>query len=226
MNVLAVVIACGKEEELDSGAEVGFLTLGDMPVLAHSMKTLQGTPSVDGVILAVSKARVDAALHLIRRYGFSKIKGVVVGGTSRASTLKTVFNKIPNSPSVILLHEASRPFTTKAVFDNAVKSAKRYGCAIAAHRLLDAVKTAPKGLKAAATLERGTAWRAETPQVFKIDLLEKIIKNKTLKIIDDESEFIRKPAEVHMVESGPLNLKIRNSVDLAIASAYINAKLV
>ncbi|MBN2685396.1 MAG: 2-C-methyl-D-erythritol 4-phosphate cytidylyltransferase [Pontiellaceae bacterium] len=226
MNVLAVVIACGKEEELDSGAEVGFLTLGNMPVLAHSLKTLEGTSAVDGVILAVSKSRVDAALHLIRRYGFSKIKGVVVGGANRVSTLKTVFSKIPNSPSVMLLHEASRPFTTKDVFDGAVKSAKRYGCAVAAHRLPDAVKVVPKGRKANATLDRHTAWRAETPQAFKIDLLEKIVKNKALKVVDDESEFIRKPAEVHMVESGPLNLKIRNSDDLAIASAYINAKLV
>lgn len=226
MNVLAVVVACGKEEELDSGAEVGFLTLGNMPVLAHSLKTLEGTSTVDGVILAVSKGRVDAALHLIRRYGFSKIKGVVIGGTNRVSTLRTVFSKLPNSPSIIVLHEASRPFTAKDVFEGAVKSAKRYGCAIAAHRLPDAIKTVPKGRKATSTIDLHTAWRAETPQAFKTDLLDKIVKNKTIKIIADESEFIRKPAEIHMVESGPLNLKIRNSGDLAIAAAYINAKLV
>ena len=226
MSVLGVVVACGKEEEFSSGTEVGFLPLGNMPIIAHSLKTLERTKSVDRVILAVSKAKVDATLHLIRRYGFTKIKGVVTGSTARQSTLKTVFSKLTERPSAILIHEASRPFVSREVFEETVKAAKRYGCAIAAHRLCNAVKVAPKGKKVTATLERNSAWEAETPQAFKLNVLDKIIQSSGGKLIDDESEYVLNPAEVHMVEAGALNLKIRTSEDLAIAAAFINAKIV
>lgn len=226
MNTLAVVIACGREEEVAAGTDAGFLTLGDVPILVHPLKTLESTPAVEGIIIAVSKKRVDTTIHLIKRYGFAKVKGIVVGGVTRTSTLKTVLSKLPETPSIIVIHEASRPFTARDVFEETIKSSKRYGCSIAAHKLPDSVKIAPKGMKVAETLERNTVWAAETPQAYKLDVLEKLINHKGAKVIDDESEYVRKPAEVHMVESGPLNIKIRGSEDLAIATAMMNAKLV
>ena len=89
-------------------------------------------------------------------------------------------------------------------------------------------KTAPKGMKVAQTNERNTVWAAETPQAFKDDVLQKIIgnKGKGIKIIDDESEFVGRPSEVHLVETGDGNIKIRTKRDLAVATAMLNANLV
>lgn len=227
MKTLGIIIACGKEEEVAPGAEAAFLSLGDCPVLAHSLKTFQGSPVIDGVIVAVGKDRVSATIHAIKRYGCTKVRGVVVGGVNRMSTLRTVFSKMPESASVVVIHEASRPFVTKAVLADTIKSAKRYGCAIAAHRVPDATKVAPKGMKVAETLERKSVWVAQTPQAFKIEVLEKIIdsKNKAIKLIDDESEYVGKPSEVHMIEAGYENMKIRNSSDLSVAAALLHANL-
>jgi len=227
MNTLAIVIACGKEEEISTGTETAFLTLGDVPMLAFTLRTMQAAPSIDGVILAVGKNRTDAALHLIKRYGCTKVRGIVVGGVTRLSTLRTVFSKMPEPASVIVLHEASRPFVEIEVLEETIKAGKRYGCAIAAHKLPDAVKLAPKGMKAVKTLERNSVWAAQTPQAFKADVLEKLIDGsaKNIKILDDESEFVRKPSEVHMVEAGPANIKIRSSADLAMATALLNANI-
>jgi 2-C-methyl-D-erythritol 4-phosphate cytidylyltransferase len=46
-----------------------------------------------------------------------------------------------------------------------------------------------------------------------------------VKLIDDESEFVKKPFEVHMVEAGNKNIKIRNLDDFALATALFNVKL-
>lgn len=227
MNTLAIVIACGKEEEISSGTETAFLTLGNEPMLALTLKTMQATPSIDGIIVAVGKSRADAAVHLIKRYGCTKVRGIVIGGVTRLSTLRTVFSKMPEPAAVIVIHEASRPFVQIDVLEETIKAGKRYGCAIAAHRLPDAVKLAPKGMKATKTLERNCVWVAQTPQVFKADVLEKLIEGsaKDIKILDDESEFVRKPSEVHMVEAGPANIKIRSTADLAMATALLNANI-
>ncbi|MBN2164083.1 MAG: 2-C-methyl-D-erythritol 4-phosphate cytidylyltransferase [Pontiellaceae bacterium] len=227
MNTLAVVVACGKEEEIAAGTESAFLPLGQTPVLAVTLHALQASSAIDSVIVAVSKARTETALHLVKRYGCTKVRGIVMGGSSRLSTLRTVMSKIDSSPSVIVIHEVSRPFVTPLTLNETVKAAKRYGCAIAAHRCPDAVKIAPKGMKVADTMERNSAWGAQTPQAFKADVLKSILnsKAKCTQVLDDESELVPKSSEVHMVEAGPFNLKIRTSEDLQLASALLNARL-
>ena len=135
MNTLAIVIACGKEEELSHGTETAFLPLGDMPMLAYTLKTMQATPSIEGVFLVVGKTRTDAAVHLIKRYGCTKVQGIVIGGATRLSILRSVFAKMPEPASMIVVHEASRPFVSSEVLEETIKAGKRYGCAIAAHRL-------------------------------------------------------------------------------------------
>ncbi len=228
MNTLGIIIACGKEEEISSGTETAYLSLGNVPVLAHSLKTFQTSNAVDGIIVAVGKERVDTAIQIVKRYGCSKLVGIVVGCSSRLSTLRTVLSKLPEPASTLIIQEASRPFVSVAVLEETVKAAKRYGCSIAARKIPDAVKVAPKGVKAAKTLDRNSVWIAQSPQVFKAEVLEKLVdtKNKGVKLIDDESEWVRKPYEVHMVEAGEKNLKIRNKTDLAIATALLNANLV
>ncbi len=228
MNTLVIVVACGKEEEITPGTEAAFLTMGQTPMLAITLRTLQNTPSVDSVIVAVGKNRTDSTLHLVKRFGCTKVKGVVIGGVNRLSTLRTVFNKLKDTPSTVVIHEASRPFATSEVFEETVKAAKRYGCAIAAHKMPDAAKLAPKGMKATETLERHTVWAAQTPQAFKAEALKKILdgKAKSSQVIDDESELVKKPAEVHLVETGTLNIKVRSAEDLSIATALLNAKLI
>lgn len=224
MNTLAVIIACGKEEEIASGTETAFLSLGSSPVLMHSLRVFQESAVVDGIIVVVSKERVDATFQIVKRFGCTKVCGIVVGGVNRLSSLRTVFSKLPEPAATVILHEVSRPFVSHAVVNETVKAAKRYGCAIAAHKLPDSIKLASKGLKPEKTLDRNCAWAAQTPQVFRSEVLEKIIslKNKNIKLVDDESQFVRKPGEVHLVEAGDKNIKIRSTADLSIATAIFN----
>lgn len=225
-NTLAIVIACGKEEELSSGTETAFLTLGDRPVLAHSLRTFHESAAVDSIIVVVGKDRVDSTVQMVRRFGCTKVRGIVVGGVNRLSSLRAVFSKLPEPVSTVIIHESSRPFVTPEVIAETVKAAKRYGCAIAAHKIPDAIKVASKGLKPEKTLERNAGWATQTPQVFRIEVLEKIVdpKNKDIKIIDDESEFVNQPAEVHLVEAGHKNIKIRTSDDFAVATSFSNLR--
>jgi 2-C-methyl-D-erythritol 4-phosphate cytidylyltransferase len=225
MKTLAVLIACGKEEEIKPGVETAFLCMGNQPVIAHSLQRFQSSTVVDGIVLVVNKDRVDSAMQVAKRFGCSKLRGVVVGGSSRLSSLRSVFSKV-EVPATIMVHEASRPFVTEAVIHDSIKAAKRYGCAIAAHRLQDSIKLAPSGLKVSKTLVRGTSWEAQSPQTFRSEVLEKLLQPKHqrgAKLIDDESELIRGPGEVHLIEASRSNMKIRSVEDLSLATAIYNA---
>ncbi|MEN7973486.1 MAG: 2-C-methyl-D-erythritol 4-phosphate cytidylyltransferase [Verrucomicrobiota bacterium] len=227
MNTLVIIVACGKEEQITPGTDTAFLSLGNRPVLAHSLKTFQNSSTIDGIVVVVGKDRVDSCIQVVKRFGISKVRGIVAGGTNRLSSLRTAYAKLPEPASNIIVHEASRPFVSPRIVSEGVKAAKRYGCAIAAHRVPDSVKIASKGLKPDKTLERNSVWMAQTPQIFKSEVFEKIIApgKKNIKLIDDESEWVNKPAEVHMVESGCGNIKIRTSDDFSEAAALFSARL-
>jgi len=226
MNTLAIIIACGKEEQITKGTDTAFLTLGSRPVLAHSLQTFQKVSCVNGIIVVVAKDRVDSALQVVNRFGCTKVCGIVMGSSQRVTSIRSVFAKLPESANTILIHEASRPFVSEKTISACVRATKRYGCAVAAHCIPDAVKLA-NGLTVKKTLERHAVWQTQTPQGFKMALLEKLVdsKNKNIKVIDDESEWIKKPAETHLIESGgDQNMKIRTAEDLLKATAFFHAQ--
>ncbi|QHI68077.1 IspD/TarI family cytidylyltransferase [Tichowtungia aerotolerans] len=221
MSVWAIVLACGKEQEITSGVDVAFLALGDRPVLAHSLLTLQENDLVDGIILVVKKQRVDNALQVIRSYGIKKIKSLVAGSGTRLSNLKKAAGQLPEDATAVLVHSASRPFIQDAVVSETVKAGKRYGAAVAAFRSPDAVKFAEKGQKVTKSMDRNSVWVTQSPQVFKRDVFSKMLKSG-VKLVDDESALLDKSRqEIHLVVSSRTNLKIRTVADLEAAGALL-----
>lgn len=221
MSTWAIVLACGKEQEIAPKVDVAFLALGDLPVLGHSLHTLQENDLIDGIILVVGKQRVDNALQVVRACGLRKVKSLVAGRGLRLSNLKKAFDQLPDSATSVLVHEVSRPFVSDDLITETVKAAKRYGAAVAAVRSPDAVKLAEKGQKISKMIDRSTVWLAQTPQAYKRDVMEKMIKGGT-KVLDDESALLEKARqEIHLVVSSEANMKIRTAEDLERAGALI-----
>jgi 2-C-methyl-D-erythritol 4-phosphate cytidylyltransferase len=222
MSTWAVVLACGKEQEITSGVDVAFLGLGDLPVLAHSLRTFQHNDLIDGIILVVKKQRVDNALQVIRACGLNKVRSLVAGSGTRLSNLKKACEQLPDDATSVLVHGVCRPFVSDDVITEVVKAGKRYGAAVAAVRSTDAVKLAEKGQKVSKLLERNTVWMVQSPQVFKRDVFEKMLKSG-IKLVDDESALLEKTRqEIHLVVSTEANMKIRIAQDFERAGALVN----
>jgi 2-C-methyl-D-erythritol 4-phosphate cytidylyltransferase len=222
MSAWAVLLACGKDQEISSGVDISFLALGSRPVLARSIQTLEKNPLIEGVVLVVKKDRIDNALHVVRSFGCRKVSAIVAGGSGRLTNLKNAFERVPDEISTVLIHEAARPFVADEVISDTVKAAKRYGAAVAAVRSSDAVKLAEKGKKVTKTLDRNTVWQVQTPQAFKVEVFKKMLRNSG-KLVDDESILLeRARQDIHLVDSSASNLKIRTSKDLEVASAILS----
>lgn len=222
MSAWAIVLACGKEQEITAGVDVAFLSLGTKPVLAHSLQALQQNDLIEGIVLVVKKTRIDNALQVVRSFGFQKVQSLVAGSGSRLSNLKKAYDQIPDKTTAILVHEVCRPFVEGDVITETVKAGRRYGAAVAAVRSTDAVKLTEKGQKVSRSVDRKTVWIAQCPQVFKRDVFEKMLKSG-VKLVDDESALLEKlRQEIHLVVSSETNMKIRTATDLEWASAFIS----
>jgi 2-C-methyl-D-erythritol 4-phosphate cytidylyltransferase len=222
MSAWAIVLACGTEQEITAGVDVGFLALGDRPVLAHSLLTLQQSELIEGIVLVVKRPRIDNTLQVVRSYGLHKVKNIVAGTSSRISNLKKAYEQLPNEVSAVLVHAVNYPFVQKAVVTETVKAGKRYGAAVAAVRSAHAVKFAEKGQKVSKSLDRNSVWITQCPQAFKCDVFEKMLKSG-IKLVDDESALLEKTRQqIHLVVSSESNIKIGTARDLERAVAFVN----
>lgn len=222
MSAWAIVLACGKDQEIGAGIDVAFLALGSRPIVARSIQTLEQNPLIEGIILVVRKERVDSALHTVHSFGFRKISAVVPGGSVRLTNLKNALEKVPEEATVVLIHGASRPFLSDEVITETVKAGKRYGAAIAAVKSSEAVKFAEKGQKVTKSLNRNSVWLVQSPQVYKIDVFKRMLKSSG-KLADDDSELLaRSKQAIHLVIGSTGNMKIRTSDDLQVASAILS----
>lgn len=222
MSAWAIVLACGKDQEIGAGVDVAFLALGSRPVVARSIQTLEQNPLIEGIILVVRKERVDSAMHTVRSFGCRKISAIVAGGPARLTNLKNALERVPDDATAVLIHEATRPFLNDEIITETIKAGKRYGAAIAAVKSADGVKLAEKGQKVTKALDRNAVWLVQSPQVYKIDVFKKMLKGSG-KLIDDDSELLAKgKQEIHLVAGSPGNMKIRTPDDLQVASAILS----
>ncbi|MFA7368882.1 MAG: 2-C-methyl-D-erythritol 4-phosphate cytidylyltransferase [Kiritimatiellales bacterium] len=222
MSAWAIVLACGKDQEIGAGVDVAFIALGSRPVVARSIQTLEQNPLIEGIVLVVRKERVDSALHTVRSFGCRKISAIVAGGPARLTNLKNALERIPDDATAVLIHEATRPFLTDDIITETIKAGKRYGAAVAAVKSADAVKLAESGQKVTKSLDRNTVWLVQSPQVYKIDVFKKMLKGSG-KLTDDDSELLaRIKQEIHLVAGSPGNMKIRTPDDLQVASAILS----
>ena len=224
MSVWAIVLACGKDQEIGAGVDVAFLALGSRPVVARSIQTLEQNPLIEGIVLVVRKERVDSALHTVRSFGCRKISAIVAGGPARLTNLKNAMERISDDATVVLVHEATRPFLNDEIITETIKAGKRYGAAVAAVKSAEAVKlvASGSGQKVAKSLDRNAVWLVQSPQVYKIDVFKKMLKGSG-KLLDDDSELLAKGRqEIHLVAGSAGNMKIRTPDDLQVASAILS----
>ena len=225
MEVWTILIASGKEEQVAEGVDTAFLTLGNRPVMGHSLLKFEHEPSVKNVIVVVDKDRMERTLHIVKLLGCAKVRHIVAGGANRPSSLKAGMKYLPEKDVLVVVHEVSRPAFDEVVLGNVVRTARRYGCAVAAAKIPDVVKTTELGVCATAILDRGKAWMSQTPLAFKRDVYERAMQSperKNVKFNDDESAYIQAAGEeVRLVESGMMNMKIRSASDLPMLSTIV-----
>jgi len=223
-SVWAMVIACGKAEQLAPDVDTALLPIGNQPVLSYALQAVEAVGDIDAALVVASKERLDSIVGLARMFGIPKLKKLTAGGTTYYTSLKAGFSALPDDASLIVLLDASRPCVTPSMLAEVIKSAKRNGGAVTARRLDDVTAFVPRGLKVTKTATAGSAWAIQSPMAFRREWLEKWVcaKKSAAKVPGDDYAFIQ--ALTHnasMVFSDALNPQIRSSRDLPLVTALL-----
>lgn len=151
---------------------------------------------------------------------------VVEGGAERADSIARALEHLDPSCAFVAIHDAARPCLTASQVDAVFAVAATHGAALLAVPVGDTVKRVNADRFTIETVPRHGLYLAQTPQVFRRDLILRAYANRARlgSMVTDDAQLVEAlghPCAV--VESSALNLKITTTADLRLASAILQA---
>jgi len=151
---------------------------------------------------------------------------VIAGGATRTASSWAALDAARDA-DVLALHDAARPFVPPSLFQRCVEIAEAGGSAVAGLPLADTVRRANEAGASREEIEREGLWAAQTPQVFRRDLLEKArAAAGDRSFSDDAAAVVAAGLSVRMVPGERRNLKITTFEVLAYARELVAKGLV
>jgi 2-C-methyl-D-erythritol 4-phosphate cytidylyltransferase len=220
MTTTAIIVAAGSGSRFRSDTPKQFLEINGKPLIAHTIEKFESAPSVDRIVLVLS---ADPAATF-ETSGFSKISRVIVGGSTRAKSVRNGLGAAADA-AIVAVHDGARPLVTVDEIERTIAKAKETGAACLVAPVTDTIKSV-RGDEIADTLDRTKLRRALTPQAFKSDVLRKAFEGVDLtESVTDECYLVEKLGyPIAIVEGSSRNIKITHPEDLILAEALLSAE--
>ena len=167
LSVWAVLVAAGRGERLGEDRPKAFVRLGELPLLAESLRRLDECEWIDGVVVVAPPEWEEPAILLAEEIGASKVTACVPGGETRSESVRAGVAEVPDDAAVILVHDAARPLLPDDVIGRACsrRSARASTAPCPALPVADTVKRVDGGV-VVETLVRDELVAVQTPQAF------------------------------------------------------------
>ncbi len=201
-----------------------FLLLDGSPILIHTIRKFVAAPSVSSIVVALRADDLDWASKLIAAEKFPKPVQVVEGGESRQQSVENALAALAlDGDALVAVHDAVRPFIDIETIEKVVALAASSGAAIVGIVPVDTVKQVHLN-KIRATIPREKLVLAQTPQVFRFDLLCEAFERARQDTFTgtDESSLVERleRIDVSVVAGSDRNIKITRPSDMDLARLF------
>ncbi len=222
-KIAVIIAAAGAGKRFGGDVKKPFAQIDNRPIFIRSIELFLNRPDVCQTILAVPAADYDVvrekyAANLI----FMNIK-LVKGGQERYQSIQAALAQVAPEADLVCVHDAVRPCVLEDWIDAVFAEAEKSGAAILAAPLTGTLKRAADSGFIDATVPRQGLFEAQTPQVFRRELLTRAYEQlpADLKPTDDAEVVERTGHAVRIVPTDHRNLKITLPGDLELAAALL-----
>lgn len=211
------------------------MPLAGRPLVEWSIAALRAAVGVRSIVVACPPGHVhDLGGHDL---------GVVDGGATRAQSVANALAAV--GTELVAIHDAARPLVTAELIEGVVATLAadpEADGAIAATPVTDTIKqvdsierrvatyahsgVSNSPLVVATTVDRGSLWAAQTPQVFRVEALRRALAADPAQVesATDEAMLIEAAGgRVLIHPSSPENLKVTTPLDLKLAELLLDA---
>jgi len=211
------ILAAGASRR--AGEDKLLAELGGHPVIAGSLAAAAAAGVFDRVVVVGPPERGGPLTDIVASR--APEVPVVAGGATRTASSWAALDALADC-EIIAIHDAARPFALPSLFARCVEIAEREGSAVAGIPLAETVRRADEAGRAVAEVEREGLWAAQTPQVFRRQLLARAREAAGDRAFGDDAAAVTATgAEVRMVLGDRLNIKLTTLEDLAYARELV-----
>jgi len=223
----ALIPAAGTGSRTGDPTPKQYQPINGRPMLWHALNPFILHPRIERIFVVLSPA--DAWFAQMRWDEFEpKLEVLRCGGESRARSVLNGLQAMAGTlarDDQVLVHDAARPCLTRHAIDQLITQvADHQAGGLLAEPLADTLKRADEGGHVLRTEPRERLWRAQTPQMFRYDILVRALSGGTLEGVTDEASAVeRLGLQPLLVKSGATNLKVTYGEDLRLAEFILNS---
>jgi 2-C-methyl-D-erythritol 4-phosphate cytidylyltransferase/2-C-methyl-D-erythritol 2,4-cyclodiphosphate synthase len=226
--IAAVVVAGGRGLRAGGDVPKQYRELAGEPVIRPALLAFLSHPQVSAVQPVIH--RQDEEIFRAATAGLQKLLPPVWGGATRQASVRAGLEGLSTSaPTLVLIHDAARPFVSGALIGRAIAAGKDRGAAVPAVAIADTVKKIDATAVVTETLDRNLLRTVQTPQAFDFGLIIAAHRRAASAGLEDFSddaalaEWAGHPVSVFDGEQG--NVKLTTGDDFLRAEAIRAAAL-
>ncbi|MGY3603606.1 MULTISPECIES: bifunctional 2-C-methyl-D-erythritol 4-phosphate cytidylyltransferase/2-C-methyl-D-erythritol 2,4-cyclodiphosphate synthase [unclassified Bradyrhizobium] len=223
----AILVAAGRGLRAGAGGPKQYRVIGGQTVIFRAMEPFSRHPDVFAVQPVVNPD--DAALFNEAVVGLRHRPPTNGGATRQASVRAGLEALASEKPDIVLIHDAARPFATEALISRAIDAAGRTGAAIPVVPVTDTIKLTGASGDVEATPDRALLRIAQTPQVFRFDVIldahRRAAREGRSDFTDDAAIAEWAGLTVATFEGDPANMKLTTPEDFVREEARLASQL-
>lgn len=206
-------MAAGRSTRINSQIPKQFCKICDRHVIQYSLSAFEKSALIDSCLVMIPQGYAERISHMVE--GFRKVRWILTGGETRHQTSVIALDFLRSvSPSIVVFHDAARPFLSVSLLEKVIEEAKVFGAATAAVPITDTVAYFKDDF-VNSYIPRDGLYRIQTPQAFRYDIVVNALK-------DFEGEDSTKPVflsgeKIRLVEGDSYCFKITKPKDLELA---------
>jgi 2-C-methyl-D-erythritol 4-phosphate cytidylyltransferase len=227
MSIAALVLAAGRGERLGDALPKAFVPLAGRALLLRSLQVLAAVPEIDRLVLVIAPGDRKRLIELDSELaGLPGLQSPVDGGAERQHSVRAGVAALAEDVELVVVHDAARCLVRPEDVSRVIDAARRHGAAILASPVRDTIKRVQAG-RVVETPDRASCWAAQTPQVFRSELLREALARADEDgfLGSDDAQIVeRLGVEVRIVEGPASNLKLTTREDWAVAERWLEAQ--
>ena len=220
-DVGVIIVAAGSGSRTGSKELKQFRWVAGKPMLLHSLQTFQAHTDVAMVVCVLPREYVGDPPPWIFQSDADRVL-LPVGGGHRSESVANGLEDLPPGCRIVVIHDAARPLVSLDTIGRVIDEARKGNGAVAALPITDTLKRVDSDGNVVVTVDRFGLWRAQTPQAFPREVLERAHREarEADRVATDDAALCEQIGlPVVVVRGSERALKITEENDFALAEA-------
>lgn len=224
-----VVPAAGSGTRMGKETPKPYLTIAGKTILEHTLLQFSHLEEIHELIVSTSELFKEQTLEIASAVLGDIELTVIKGGAERQESVFKALQYVSDSAELIAIHDAVRPFASEELILKCIRTASGSDVdgAILATPAKDTIKEVIDNNLVVATPERDRMWQAQTPQIFKREVLLRAYNEAASRRYmgtDDSSLVEMIGGKVSVIKSTADNFKITYPLDFQLAKLMLSGK--